>query len=54
LQYIAYEEIRASAKALAHVIDRLVPRGDDKRQAIRTLREAVMWANAAIANKGNS
>lgn len=47
-----YESIRASAKALAHVIVTNTPRGADQTAAIRLLREAVMTANAAIALQG--
>ncbi len=46
---IKYEAIRAHAREFAHVINNLVPDSADKTTALRTLRESVMWANAAIA-----
>lgn len=46
-----YEAIRAHAREFAHVINNLVPDSADKTTALRTLREAVMWANAAIATE---
>ena len=48
-QLVAYEAIRAKAKELAYTINNLVPESADKTASIRTLREAVMTANAAIA-----
>lgn len=48
-QRVKYEAIRAHAREFAHVINNLVPDSADKTTALRTLREAVMWANAAIA-----
>lgn len=48
-QRVKYEAIRAHAREFAHVINNLVPDSADKTTALRTLRESVMWANAAIA-----
>ena len=44
-----YENIRAGARALAHIIAQNTPAGADQSAAIRKLRECVMTANAAIA-----
>lgn len=44
-----YQAIRKKAKELAYVIDQNAPRSLDTDTAIRKLREAVMFANAAIA-----
>lgn len=46
-----YEAIRNEAKALAHLIDSLVPEGREKSLAFTKLREVVMWANAGIAGE---
>lgn len=44
-----YQEIRASGKSLTQVIMTNTPPGDDQDKAIDRVREAVMWANAALA-----
>lgn len=44
-----YEAIRDAGHHFALVIARLAPAGPDRTTAIRAAREAVMWANAAIA-----
>lgn len=44
-----YEAIRAAAKQLAYVILETTPKSADQTHAIRTLRSAVMFANASIA-----
>ena len=44
-----YHEIREAGLAFARVIAKNCPDGADKSTAIRTVREAVMWANAAVA-----
>ena len=49
---LKYEEIRDAAKAFAKIVDRLVPDGADKSDAIRKVREAVMTANAGMALGG--
>lgn len=43
-----HETIRAATKDLAHQYDQL-PDGREKDLAITALREALLWANAAIA-----
>lgn len=48
----AYEAIRQAGKAFALVVDQYAPDSADKTTAIRTIRESVMWANAAIACEG--
>ncbi|ASZ74758.1 hypothetical protein KHO57_gp146 [Mycobacterium phage Phabba] len=47
-----YETIRAHAKAFFNVINKLVPDGADKADALRSLRNAVMTANAGVALAG--
>lgn len=44
-----YGEIRNAGRAFADLVNALCPDGPDKTTAVRTIREAVMWANAAIA-----
>jgi len=44
-----YENIRCHAGALAEVILNSVPDSREKSLAFTKLKEAVMWANAAIA-----
>lgn len=44
-----YLRIRSNALAFAKAIQEECPDGPDKSVAIRTVREAVMWANASIA-----
>lgn len=41
--------IRGRVIELADAIDRLVPEGEEKRQSIRALREAMWWANSGIS-----
>jgi len=45
----AYRTIREVGMALARCIDRLCPAGPDRTAAVRSVREAVMTANASIA-----
>lgn len=47
-----YGEIRAAAKEFAATILRLTPSGADQASAIGEVREAVLWANSALANGG--
>lgn len=47
-----YEHIRSHGRELAVCIDSLVPDGTEKDEAIKRIREAVMWANAGIACGG--
>jgi hypothetical protein len=44
-----YDELRAAGKRFAAVILGMTPESPEQAQAINRLREAVMWANAAIA-----
>ena len=44
-----YEQIRATAKSFAYLIDHLCPNSREKSLAWTALEEASMWANAAIA-----
>lgn len=46
----AYQELRDKGLALAEAIAELCPESADQSDAIRKVREAVMTANAAIAN----
>jgi len=48
-QIPVYEAIRSHGREFAHVINQLVPDCADKTHAMRTLRDTVMWANAALA-----
>lgn len=47
-----YERIRGEAKHLAYQINQLCPDSEEKAEAMKRLREAVMWANASIAIHG--
>lgn len=47
-----YATIRSHAKAFFKVINQLVPDGADKADALRSLRNCVMTANAGIALDG--
>lgn len=44
-----YTDIRRKGYELAQLITDLVPDSDERVTAILKIREAVMWANAAIA-----
>jgi hypothetical protein len=44
-----YERLRSEGCSLASAIEQLCPPSADRTNAIRCVREAVMWANAAIA-----
>lgn len=48
----SYEAIRAAGLAFATVIRDRTPPSADQTHAIRTAREAVLWANAALACGG--
>ncbi len=52
MQRIAYATVRAAAKDFAKAILEHTPPSADQTVAIRAVREAVMWANSAIANEG--
>lgn len=47
-----YETITKAAIAFAKVIVACTPKCPDQSVAIRAVREAKLWANSAIANKG--
>lgn len=51
-QVVHYDRIRSKARELADVIATFAPPGRDQTVAIRKVREAVMYANAAIACDG--
>lgn len=46
-----HNAVREDTAALAHRFVELLPEGDAKKQAIGKLREAMMWANAAVATQ---
>ena len=48
-----YERIRAAGKTFAEVIMAETPGCADQTEAVRCVREAVMWANASIACYGD-
>lgn len=48
-QLSRYERVRNEARSLAHTILETAPPGEDRQAAIRALRKAVMFTNAAIA-----
>ena len=47
-----YENVRKAGLAMAKAILNLTPKCPDQSVAIRAIREAVLWANSAIANQG--
>jgi hypothetical protein len=51
-QRIAYENIRSSAKEMAHTLMNYCPPSEDRNAALRQLRDCVMTANASVALKG--
>lgn len=51
---LKYEALRAAARNFAQVILTNTPHGEDRRAALRHVREAVMTANAAVALNGLS
>ncbi len=44
-----YADIRAAGKSMAAVLASYCPESDELAEAIKSLRSAVMWANASIA-----
>ncbi len=48
-----YEDIRAKAKELAEIIQKLCPESREKSVAFTQLETAVMWANVAIARNAD-
>lgn len=51
-QAAAYEDLRANARAMASGIKEMCPESRELSLALTKLREAIMWANAAIAING--
>lgn len=49
-----YVAVRTAAKHLAEVILNNAPPSADRSTALRSVREAVLWANAAIALDGRN
>ena len=47
-----YEQLRASIKVAAVLINELCPESRERSLAFTKLEEAVMWANASIARHG--
>lgn len=50
-QWKKYEEIRAKAKELAELLNKLCPESREKSLALTKLEESVMWGNASIARR---
>lgn len=50
----AYVTIRAAAKAVAEVVDKIQPDSREKSEAMTHLESFVMWANAGVARNGVS
>lgn len=46
---VANERIRAAGHMMAEVVLDCCPPGSDRNEAIKRIREAVMWANSSIA-----
>ncbi|MEV5707283.1 hypothetical protein [Actinoallomurus sp. NPDC052274] len=44
-----FEQLRAAARDLAHLINTVCPESREKSLAVTNLEETVMWANASIA-----
>jgi hypothetical protein len=44
-----YDQIRAKAKELAHLINNVCPNSREKSIALTELESSVMWSNAAVA-----
>ncbi len=44
-----YQKIREAGKELATIIEGSCPPGIERAEALLNVRQAVMWANAAIA-----
>lgn len=50
-QTTRYEQLRATAKALAADLVALTPESREQSLALTALEESVFWANAAIARR---
>lgn len=48
-QTVRYEQLREEARELAESINKMCPDSHEKALALDKLREAIMWANSAIA-----
>ncbi|MFI6909893.1 hypothetical protein ACIBKY_52135 [Nonomuraea sp. NPDC050394] len=48
-----HDDIRDACRALASVLDYVLPPGREKACAITKLEEAMFWANAAVARQGD-
>jgi hypothetical protein len=48
----AHQIVRAKTLGLAIFFENLLPEGDEKEYALKAIREAMMWGNAAIAIHG--
>lgn len=44
-----FEAIRATAREMARMIFDTVPDGEERHQALLSLEQTVMWANAGVA-----
>lgn len=44
-----YQQLREAGKRFADLINQFVPDGPEREEAIKSARQAVMWANAGIA-----
>lgn len=52
-QAFRYEKLRFNGRNLADMINELVPESREKSLAMTNLEQAVMWANAGIARRGD-
>lgn len=47
-----YQNLRDTARELAHMINTLVPDGREQALALTNLEQSIFWANAGIARHG--
>jgi hypothetical protein len=52
LRTLAHESLRGYVKAVAEVLNNLLPEGSEKACAFTALEECAFWAQAAIARQG--
>ena len=45
-----YVALRAKAKELAYMIDKMCPKGREQSLAFTNLEQSIFWANASIAH----